>query len=493
MIKKVDIYTSGIFILFGIIFTSISIPNHVLLRTHALDLGMFNHALYQFSQFQMANFSLSYDGEIINYFSDHFSPITLFFVPFYYLFGAYTLLIIQILSILWGGYGIWKYLQFKSNRPLLNRILLLHFFVIWGTYSALSFDFHTNVIASMFVPWILYYFEKGQVKWTLILLILLALCKENMALWSIFIYIGLLLKKYLKNRQSFQFQHFVKFELSVLVGLGVYFLVVVGYVMPHLNEGNVAYQLSRDGHLGNSTKEIIYHLLSQPNELFNLLFENTSGEPEFNGIKTELMFMVLVSGGFLLFYQPIYLLMLIPIFAQKMLANNYAIWGISGQYSIEFVPVLSLCVIDFVLKLKAYKWQMFTAILTVIFTAYFNYRSIESRHPLWFDNTNTAFYDAKHYQSPLPTQAILQKLKSIPDGVSVSASSALTPHLEKRRNLFLFPNVNRAKYILLLDNPMNTYPCSYEEFVLKRKALLKNERYQLIYQKNALSIFKRKI
>ncbi|MGQ3014037.1 MAG: hypothetical protein ACT6QS_10050, partial [Flavobacteriales bacterium] len=39
----------SIVLLFALIFALLSFPNHYLLRTYALDLGMFNHALYDFS------------------------------------------------------------------------------------------------------------------------------------------------------------------------------------------------------------------------------------------------------------------------------------------------------------------------------------------------------------------------------------------------------------------------------------------------------------
>ena len=86
----------------------------------------------------------------------------------------------------------------------------------------------------------------------------------------------------------------------------------------------------------------------------SLLFKNTLNDPTYDGIKQELFLMVFVSGGIALLLRPVYLFMLIPIFAQKLLSNDYALWGINSHYSIEFVPILSIAIIDLLRKLKNY-------------------------------------------------------------------------------------------------------------------------------------------
>ena len=95
-----------ILLIFSFIFGLISLVNHYQFRTDALDLGMLNHALYNFAHFEQNLFTIDIAGEEVNYFGDHFSPIMFLYIPFYYLFGSYTLLLIQIVAIAFGGYGI---------------------------------------------------------------------------------------------------------------------------------------------------------------------------------------------------------------------------------------------------------------------------------------------------------------------------------------------------------------------------------------------------
>ena len=67
--------------IFLIIYSLISITNHYFFRTFALDLGMFNHALYSFSKGENANYLLGVSGIELPYFATHFSPLLILFSP----------------------------------------------------------------------------------------------------------------------------------------------------------------------------------------------------------------------------------------------------------------------------------------------------------------------------------------------------------------------------------------------------------------------------
>jgi len=262
--------------------------------------------------------------------------------------------------------------------------------------------------------------------------------------------------------------------------------------MPVLQHESTNLQLNRYAHLGKSISQIILTIIQDPKYVFSLLFENPmKGELTF-GIKSELHFMVLVSGGFALFYRPYYLVMLIPIYAQKLLSADTALWGISSQYSIEFVPILSLCLTDFLLKLKSIKVAYGVAVMTTISTLFFTYQTIESQKALWYNKTNTAFYDKTHYESQLNPAEINKALLSIPKDAIVSASTPLTPHLAFREKIYQFPIVKDATYIVLLITKNNTYPLSEVEFSKQLNEYLNNDNYKVQYRKNDLLILKKK-
>ncbi|WP_018342950.1 DUF2079 domain-containing protein [Cytophaga aurantiaca] len=482
----------AIILFFAIVYSSISLVNHYCFRTYALDLGMFNQAIYSFSHFKMNYFTLDISGAEINYFGDHFSPITILLSPFYYIFGSYTLLIIQIAAILFGGYGIYKYASLSHPNSYLPLLLTVHFFSIWGIYSALSYDFHTNVLAAMFIPWLVYFYEKENKKYFLIVFVLILLAKENMALWLAFIVAGLVLKNILEKGTSFPFKKILSFEIPLILISFVYFVVIVAIVMPLISHGEGTNQIARYGHLGNSFSEIILSILKNPKYIFSLFFESTSTDPITTGIKSELHFMVLISGGFALLYRPYYLVMLIPIYAQKLLTTDYGFWGINNQYSIEFVPILTLCLSDLLLKIKPIKLIYAITLATVFLTAAYTIQTIRTRKSIWYENTNSIFFEKKHYQTEFNRSEILKALHSIPQDASVSASPAITPHIASRDSLYHFPVVKNASYIALFTEHSSVYPLNQEEFISKIQEYKTGGKYDVIYDKNFLLILKRK-
>ncbi|MBK8806836.1 MAG: DUF2079 domain-containing protein [Bacteroidales bacterium] len=481
-----------IFTFFAIIYVMISFTNHYLLRTYALDLGMFNHALYSFSHFKMNYFTLDLTGAEINYFGDHFSPIIMLLAPFSYLFGSYTLLIIQIASILIGGYGIFKYASLKFPNTYIPHIITFQFFSIWGIFSALSYDFHSNVVAAMLVPWLLYFYETTNKKAFLAIFFLIIICKENMALWLGFIIIGLVIKRFDAKQWSKQKTEFLKFELPLIVLSFLYFVIVVAKVMPALSHGQGTNQLARYSQLGGSVKEIIISMISNPKYIFTLLFESTLNDGISSGIKSELHFMVLVSGGFALLFKPHYLIMLAPIYLQKLLTNNFVFWGINFQYSIEFAPILSLCLIDFLDAKKPIKLVYGIALLIMATTLHYTIKTIDKRVSLWYDNTNTVFYNSKHYKTQFKHREIKEALKLVPENAIVSTSSVLAPRLAFRDKIYNFPVTKDANYIVLLTSPGNSYPISEEEFQDKVANFLKDSTYTVKYNLNDLLIVEKK-
>jgi uncharacterized membrane protein len=472
--------------IFGIIFSLISFPNHYLFRTSALDLGMFNHAIFQFSHLKMAVFSLGVKGHIVPYLGDHFSLITILLSPLYYIFGSYTLLIVQIVSILFGGVGIYKYAQLHTQNKLI-LLFVVQFFSIWGIYTALAFNFHTNVLAAMFVIWFVYYYTLRMKTKSLIFFILIIISKENMALWMIFILIGLMLKGGLKR-----YKDWFRFEIPLILISLIYFIVVMGIIMPGLLEDKGNNQLSRYKALGESLPEIIRYIIYHPINTLQLLWKNTTGKAQYDDIKIITYQMVLFSGGIALIARPYYLVMLIPIIAQKMFTNNPGMWGLKGQYSIEFAPVLSLALIDFITSIKRKSLAKILLLLSLIGTVLATKSKLNNRI-VYFNKNNIQFYKKRHYKSPLNIDAIYQGIKLVPDNVSLSVQSRLAPHLAARDTIYLFPHIKTVNYIALITKNSSSYPIKRKSFDKKVNELKNNNKWDILYNKDDLLILKRKI
>jgi uncharacterized membrane protein len=477
--------------LFAIIFSLISLVNHYNFRTSALDLGMFNHALYSFSHGKMNYFTLDLTGNDPIYFADHFSPVTLLYAPFYYLFGSWTLLIIQILSILSGAIGTYLLALFRLPNFKHSYLFLILFLSQWAIVSALAFDFHNNVVASMFVPWFFYFYAKNCRWQTVVLFFLILICKENMSLWLTFILLGLMLKDGFKVAQS-KTKNFLRYELILLIISVVYFYVVVSIVMPALSKGEAINQIDRFGHLGSSLGEIIFNVFNHPWDTLKMFFESTSTDPISYGIKMELHTVVLLSGGIAIILRPAYLIMLIPIYAQKLLSNDLAMWGINGQYSIEFTPIIACAFIDLLTTVADNHKRRFLLISSCIIAFLVNFVTLKERCSFWYDRDVHDISLLSHYASGnLDVKFIHEKLNEIPNEIPISVTSCFAPHLTNRDKLYHFPIIKDAEMIVLLKDKRSLYPLDHETFDAETTKLITSGLYRMVTNEKDLLVLKK--
>ncbi|MDX5346283.1 MAG: DUF2079 domain-containing protein [Hymenobacteraceae bacterium] len=475
-----------IFLLFALIYSSISLINHYNFRTFALDLGMANHAIYDYAHFRSNITTLLLDSPPTNFLASHFTLIPMLVSPLYWLFDSYTLLLVQILAVLFGGWGIYRYTASRTSSVNLPVLLVLHFFLFTGIYSALAYDYHDNVVAAMLVPWFLHYFEKKKLKTALLFLVLILVSKENMALWAIFLLLG-------AGAKHFKDRKLLLYSIGLAVISAVYFVVVTKVVMPALDTNSRDFaQLNRYRHLGQTPAEIVLNLLTQPRLLFEQIFMNTLPDPAYDYIKVELLLVLFLSGGIALLLRPWYLIMLIPIFAQKFLSSDYKIWGINYQYAVEFAPILTLALFEALLLLNNTLKQKRIATAVVVLTLLTTVVSMHHRKAKWFDKSAVQFFKGRHYRSVYDTGKMHSALKRIPDGTAVSAQTALTPHLEEREKLYHYPIIADAEYVLATKNEENIYPLTREEQLHKLDSLRAVPTFNIYYEDEQLVIFRRK-
>ena len=147
---KFIIITSSSFV---ILYSLISLVNHYCLRTYALDLGLYTNAAFKYAHFQLADSSMikEYSEPILG---GHFDLYLLLFSPLIYLFGTYTLLIVQIIALMIGGLGVYNYFRIigaeNKNTPV---FFFFFFYPFFGVLGALSYDYHSVVVASSIVTW----------------------------------------------------------------------------------------------------------------------------------------------------------------------------------------------------------------------------------------------------------------------------------------------------------------------------------------------------
>lgn len=445
-------------LLFGIMAVAyglLSLVNHYLFRTYAYDLGLFNHALYDYAHGRWnANSVKRFD----NILGDHFTVLQIGFAPLWWVFGSWTLLVVQIGAVLFGGWGAWRLHAARAQAvgagSALPWWLTLHYFSIWGIWTALAYDYHDNVVGAMLLPWLLLAFYEKRGGRVVLTSILLLLSKENMALWLVCVGLGLAWLYHADARR--------RTWAVGLAGAGaLYFKVVTGVVMPALSPTGTYLYTQQYAGLGQSFGEIARNLLQHPGFAISLLWRNFPYQPGADGIKAELHLLVLLSGGLALVRRPAYALMLASIYAQKFLSSRAVLWGISYQYSIEFVPVLNAAVGHWLLArpaspVVARRLTLVAAGLAIVAFVSTQVVIKHARSPSP-EPAQARWLSPRHFQPAFDAGAVRRALAVVPPEVPVSAQSVLVAHLADRPTCYLYPFVGEAEYLVLLPG-QDPYP-----------------------------------
>jgi uncharacterized membrane protein len=406
----------GISLIFLIIYCLLSIVPHYNFKTNAFDLGIFNQTLYQYSHLKLGPNTIR---EVPTLLADHFEPILFFFAPLYWIFGSYTLLIIQILSIIMGGLGIYLLLKKNSNNKFLALGGVTIFYLFFGIFQALSFDYHNNVVATMMIPWLLYFIAVRNFKGYYIVLILFLMCKENMALISAFLGISLII---------FEPKEIRKHGIITLLISIIYFLLVLKIVIPFFNNGT--YDHWPYTQLGKTPEEALKNMILNPLLAFQLLFNHE--------LKLKMWFLLLASGGLFAIFKPKYSLLMIPVLAQKFFSDAESFWGYTFHYSVEFAPFIAIGAISAIQKIKISYLRNGSVIALIII----NLLMISQLN--FFDKTGLTRLFSKDYYYLAPRNEIIKALELIPPEASVSAQNGLIPHLTEHDKFFIFPRSTKA-------------------------------------------------
>ncbi|MFT3885928.1 MAG: DUF2079 domain-containing protein [Flavobacteriales bacterium] len=427
-------------LLFAVLHALQFVPNHWLFRTFALDLGLYTHVAYEYAHGRMADCTLFLrtPQPIL---ADHFDLHLMLWAPLTYLFGTWTLLIVQWTAIILGGWGMYRWLLALGGDRTLAVLGQVHFLLFFGIYSALAFDFHSNVVATMALPWYGLAVEQRRIRrsWWLLLFILAA--KENMGLWTGAVALGLAWP-YRRDRRL----------LQVLLGHAMASFawsgLIIGWVMPSLSaQGH--YAAWKYPMLGSDPVEGFRTLLFHPGRVLSVLFTDTSGMPDGRAIKIEMLLLLLLSGGWAFIRRPWILFMAAPILLQKLLHADPMVWGVFGQYSIEFAPLCTLAVFGLLLSWRRRKAALAVGVLSIIASLSATIHTMDGSVFIE-ERSRQRIYQQQHYERDLDVAQAHAIIDGIPDDATVSAQSPLLPWVALRPKVYEFPIVRDARYLLLL-------------------------------------------
>jgi len=406
-----------------------------------------------------------------NILADHFDLYLIFFSPFSLLFGTYTLLVIQVLFLLTGGTGVYACFRTNDKEPV-AIYASLYYFLFFGVFAAVSSDYHSNVVAAGLVPWFFFLVQRKKIIRASVMLFIILVSKENISLWMAFVCLGLSVEfrknPYLRN-----------YLLPASVFCGLYFWLIISRVMPAL-ANNGTYPHFDYGALGHNMTEAVWHLISRPAESFRILFINHTGVPGGDYVKPEFYLLLLLSGFPFLFRKPQYILMLVPVFFQKFFHDNVIMWGIGGQYSIEFAPVMAIGIFRVIAEIRKPVLVRIASVSVVVLTMAATLRTMD--HTVeWTNKSQIRFYQAGHYKRDYDVKKVHELLSEIPENAAVSAQSPFLPHLALRDRIYQFPIIRDARYIIY-SGKENSYPMTVDGFHSLTRELEHSKDWKILFR-----------
>ena len=467
-------------VFFTTIYCLISLVNHYHFRTYALDLGAYTNALWDYAHFRWNDSSVFLAMEE-NLLADHFDLYLILFSPFVYLFGTYTLLVLQILFVVAGGIGVYRFfVSGEETRPYAIAASL-YFYMFFGILSAISFDYHSNTIAAALLPWLFVFVRRKKLIGATIIFFAILIAKENVSLWIAFVCLGLFVE-YRKDK---------KWRKVLLAGFGLsltYFVLITFIVMPAIS-GQASYPHFNYAVLGENPSEAIIFLITNPIQSIKAFFTNHAADPAGDYVKLEFIMLLLVSGLYVLIRKPAYLLMLIPLFFQKFFHDNISMWGFNDQYAVEFAPVMAIGIFSSIATLKRNIIKRMLLFLSLAGCMAASIRIMDNT-VMFTDKSRIRIYKAAHYNRNYDIAKVYAAMELIPADAIVSAQSPFVPHLALRDRIYQFPIIRDAEYIVFSVHEL-PYPLSEDQFIKMTRSLLMSPEWGQVYHAEGFVILQK--
>lgn len=477
---------AGTLVLFGVLYGLLSFGNHLMFRTYGLDLGAYTHALYNYAHLRGDDCSF-FLWEPSNLLADHFDLYLVLISPLVYLFGDYTLLIVQLVALLFGMYGTYRLAHLYWVGELVPLVSMLLLGLGFGVWHAFAFDYHSNVVAALLLPWLLYCVGRRRMWGVVLLAAAIAVAKETSALWVVFVLVALLFDHWRDRGMR-------RLLLLTAVGCLAWFLLLGLWVMPSL--GGSSRGFWRYEWMGSTVGGMVGWLIAHPLEALRAFFSNFSGNEAFDGLKGEFLLCTLLSGGFLLFLKPNYLLMLVPPLAMKMLSQDAGFWGVTYHYNVEVSVVIAMAAASENLLVRkcvnVSVWMRSTAVglaLCILF-----YTTGTPRTDI--RKADVRVFDMRHWRQPdFDRRAAQRMIDAIPATASVCATSPFTPHLATRDSLYLFPiglGYGAEYFLILEDYPGYYREEDYNEETMAKQLIADTVNYRVVDAKGGLWLLQRR-
>ena len=468
-------------ICFTLIFSFCSIERHEAFCSRAWDLGIFNQTFWnivhtgtQINTLETAQvtFKLNYLNNLayntaiptpqpaipVNHLGVHFSLILYLFAPIYAIFqNPKTLLILQSFMVGLGVLPLYLIAKEKTQSIYFALILGICYLLYPAVYNITLFDFHELAFAPALILFALYFLETRRYKYFWMFLALSFFVKEDIALSGIFIGLYITLTKKEKKLGA----------LVSIVSL-IYFIATIKIFMPFFgqpyNFTNRYLELTSSVHKGYF--DIIYHVATNPWNIFQFTFL----DPRKIIYIADLFYPVI----FLPFFSGFSFILILPGLFVNLLSSYGSQYSVYYHYNGIIIPFIFFTAIigyaNLQKRLPKSKYIILCLLaITIVITSW----SAFTRLSLYKNSLISTISDKN--------QTLANILNEIPPSASVASTVNIVPHLTERKEIWLFPAINNAEYVLFeISEQADYWPAGYINTFKLLTNLLENKEYGIL-------------
>ena len=233
-------------------FAVLRVIQHLTLNTNALDLSLYDYGI---ANTLNGAFMQTFYGNP-HLFGNHFSPILLLLVPFYWVHnGPMTLLLFQVAIVGCSAVPFYFIAKWKFDDSRVALLLTASYLLYRKLTMGLMYDFHIEMMEPLLIFSAFFFAVQKRWHWYFIFIILAMACKEDVSLYLVPLGLFLVFRLQLKRAGW------------ATVGLSaIWFAAAAGWLVPYYSASGQSFYFQGGVYakLGSGLGEAALAIFTQP-------------------------------------------------------------------------------------------------------------------------------------------------------------------------------------------------------------------------------------
>ena len=450
-------------------FASLSVLRQRAFETGRFDLGNMVQAVWSTAHghpLQVTNLH----GAEVSRLGAHVDPILVLFAPLWWVWPHPSLLLtVQAFAVALGALPVFWLARKHTGSEHAALGFSLAYLLFPATQWMTLNEFHPVALACPLLLFAIWYLDEDRLLPFTLFAVLAALTREEIPL----VIAGLGLWYALSRRR------WLTGATIAVAGLAAS-AIAVQVVIPHFNHGSKSSFYGRYDAVGGSATGIVRKAFTDPGRLLSVAFDHRG---------THYLLDLLLPMAALALLAPLLLIALVPELALNLLSSVDAQSSIHYHYTAGVIPILFAAAAIGAGRLG--RRAGIAATVTVLAAVAGNY--LLGPIPIWRSFPGGSTLQATSAQVSRHDRIAARQLKLIPAAAPVTATNALGAHLSARRQIFSFPYLRQADWVIVDEQKPSLGDHNDKQGGLRRIQQLRHDhRFRLVSAADGVLIFRRR-